>query len=501
MFILPWAAAGAAAAPAATTEFRPAYHFSPAKNWMNDPNGLVWLNGTYHMFYQYNPYGDRWGHMSWGHAQSRDLYHWQELPVALSEDDSYMIFSGSVVVDEQNSSGFGQAERAPLVALYTGSQRGAAGIQNQQVAYSNDAALTWTKFTGNPVLDLDLHAFRDPKVFWYEPAHQWIMVAVLSDAHRVTFYGSSDLKIWRHLSDFGPAGGVDGAWECPDLFVLPVINAPGEVRWILKVDVFKSATVAGSGAQYFVGTFDGRAFTTEPEETAQPVDYGKDFYAAASWSHLPASAGRHVWIGWMSNHEYAQEVPTAPWRGAMSVPREVSLRRSPTGYELLQAPAAELHGLRRRHRRRVSLDLNSRRESTSLVAALSPAAEIVATLEPRDAREFGLQVRVGVHEKTLIGYDVKSQRLFVDRSNSGRSDFSPGFAQRQWAPLALSHALRLHVLLDRSSVEVFAGDGQRVLTEQIFPAAGSLGLRAYARQGTAVLRKLDVWDLTATVGE
>jgi fructan beta-fructosidase len=185
----------------------------------------------------------------------------------------------------------------------------------------------------------------------------------------------------------------------------------------------------------------------------------------------------------------------------MSVPREVSLRRSPTGYELLQAPAAELHGLRRLHRRRVNLALNSQRESTSLVAALSPAAEIVATLEPRDAGEFGLQVRVGSHEKTLIGYDVKSQRLFVDRSNSGRSDFSPGFARRQWAPLALSGALRLHVLLDRSSVEVFAGDGQRVLTEQIFPAAASLGLRAYARHGAAVLRNLDVWALTAPVGE
>ena len=483
-----------------TDAYRPAYHFTPARNWINDPNGLVYLDAEYHLFYQYNPFGDRWGHMSWGHAISRDLVHWQELPVAIPEDQDYMIFSGSIVVDERNTSGFGKDGGAPLVAVYTGYQRSAAKIQNQQLAYSNDKGRTWTKYAGNPVLDLGLTEFRDPKVFWYAPSSEWIMAAVLSDLRKVTFYGSKDLKAWHHLGDFGPAGAVDGAWECPDLFAVPVTNSPADTRWVLKVDVFKSTKAGGSGAQYFVGIFDGQTFIEEPGGTAQPVDYGKDFYAAASWSNIPASDGRHLWIGWMNNHAYAQDTPTAPWRGAMSVPRVVSLRRTGTGYEILQSPVEELARLRSHHLRLANVPLMGRHRTDSASTAIASkpenSQELLTTLCAGDAQEFGLKLRVGPHEQTVISYNIESQRLFIDRTHSGRIDFSDEFAGRQSAPVALTDGcISLHVLLDRSSVEVFAGNGERVLTEQIFPAATSTGLRAYAKGGTAVVRSLDLWDL------
>jgi fructan beta-fructosidase len=472
---------------------RPSYHFAPVRNWMNDPNGLVFADGEYHLFYQYNPLGDRWGHMSWGHAVSGDLLRWHEMPVAIGEDDRYMIFSGSVVVDDADSSGFGIDGKPPLVAMYTGDRRAIPEIQNQQLAFSNDHGMTWTKYSNNPVIDLGLRAFRDPKVFWYEAKREWVMAAALSDRHQVTFYASTDLRQWHHVGDFGPAGAVNGAWECPDLFPLPVTNVPGEVRWALKVDVFKGGV--GSGAQYFVGDFDGRTFTADPAGAARPVDYGKDFYAAASWSHIPSTDGRHLWIAWMNNHEYAQDTPTSPWRGMMSVPRAVSLRRGGDGYALAQRPVAELARwrMRPRHYRNIALQQDS---ETTVEKSVSASSDIVATLLAGDAAEMGLEVRVGGHERTVIGYDVKRHQLSVDRSRSGRIDFNSRFASRQTAPMPLSGRLTLRILLDSTSIEVFALNGERVLSEQIFPAASSLGLRAYARGGTASVSSLDVWDLS-----
>ena len=480
----------------ATEAFRPQYHFSPRRNWLNDPNGLVYFAGEYHLFYQYNPFGDRWGHMSWGHAVGTDLVHWQELPVAIAEDPDYMIFSGSVVVDADNSSGFGVPGRTPLVAIYTGSQRGSARIQNQQLAYSLDRGRTWTKYPANPVLDLGLREFRDPKVFWHAATHEWIMVAVLSDRKQVTFFSSPDLRQWRHVGDFGPAGAIDGNWECPDLFELPVMGAHGGSRWVLKVDVFKSAA-AGSGAQYFVGHFDGRSFIAEPDDAGHVVDYGRDFYAAASWAHLPADDGRHVWIGWMNNHEYAKDIPTAPWRGVMSVPRSVSLRERAGAFSLVQAPVAELRQLRTHHWRLPAVRL-AEPVPTTIAPRLDRAAEILATLRPGDAREAGLLLRVGGRERTVVGYDVAKQRLFIDRTQSGAVGFNDRFPGRHSAPLTMQDGrIKLHILLDHSSLEVFANDGELVMTEQIFPASGSLGLRAYAQGGTATLDSLELWDLQA----
>lgn len=477
--------------------YRPQYHFSPATNWINDPNGLVYLDGEYHLFFQYNPRGDKWGHMSWGHAVSADLVHWRELPVAIPEDDRYMIFSGSIVVDSRNSSGFGSPASPPLVAIYTGAEHAAGGLQSQQLAYSLDRGRSWTKYAGNPVLDLGSNNFRDPKVFWYAPGNTWIMAAVLSDRHQVALFSSVDLKRWTHLSEFGPAGAVDGAWECPDLFALRVNGDAADLRWVLKVDVYRSTIAAGSGAQYFIGRFDGTEFHADTE--ARWLDYGMDFYAAASWAHLPDAESRHVWIAWMNSHHYAQEIPTAPWRGAMTLPREVSLRSESGALDLLQAPAAALAGLRGRHRHLGKLHLSDEPRRVAKPADDGKRVEILAQFVPQSAQEFGLKVFVGAVEETLVGYDVSSGTLFVDRSRSGKIP-APIFAERRAAPLTPSRGLiKLHIFLDHSSVEIFANDGERVITEQIFASAGSDGIELYAKGGSALLQSLDLWEMHSAV--
>lgn len=267
------AALGVAPASADTPQHRPAYHFSPAKNWMNDPNGLVFHKGVYHLFFQYNPLGDRWGNMSWGHATSRDLVHWEEQPVAIPFDANEGVFSGSVVVDTTNSSGLGTAENPPLVAMYTSAYTQASGrdgIQAQSLAYSTDDGQTWTKYSGNPVIDIGSREFRDPKVFWYEPAKEWRMVAVIANEHKVLIWRSADLKAWTRLSEFGPRDAVGGVWECPDLFPLAVDGDPANTKWVMLVSLNPGGIAGGSGTQYFVGDFDGTTFTADGPATYEP---------------------------------------------------------------------------------------------------------------------------------------------------------------------------------------------------------------------------------------
>ncbi|MFE9450756.1 GH32 C-terminal domain-containing protein [Streptomyces sp. NPDC006739] len=246
--------------------YRPQFHFTPDRNWMNDPNGLIWYKGRYHLFFQYNPSGNTWGNMSWGHAVSTDLVHWKQLPVAIPQDDEEMVFSGSVVLDRNNTSGFGTKADPALVAVYTSLVK-STGVQRQSLAYSTDGGTTWTKYSGNPVLDLGSANFRDPKVFWYAPTHSWLMAVALSDQHRISFYRSTDLRHWSHLSDFGPAGATGGVWECPDLFPLPVDGDAKKTKWVLAVNLNPGAVAGGSGAQYFVGDFDGTKFTADDSGT------------------------------------------------------------------------------------------------------------------------------------------------------------------------------------------------------------------------------------------
>lgn len=491
--------------------WRPQYHFTPATNWMNDPNGMVFYEGEYHLFYQYNPFGDKWGHMSWGHAVSRDLTQWEHLPVALYEEDGVMIFSGSAVVDWQNTSGFGRDGRPPLVAIYTGHYT-AKPLQNQQIAFSNDRGRTWTKYAGNPVLDIGEKDFRDPKVFWHAPTRRWVMVVSWPTHRKVRFYASPNLKDWTHLSDFGPAGSVRGIWECPDLFPLRVEGRPGGEKWVLIVNIGSGAPAGGSGCQYFIGEFDGRDFTPDSSaptlappagkdsEAALWADWGRDFYAAVSWSDIPKRDGRRLWLGWMSNWEYANDVPTSPWRSAMSVARELRLRSTPDGLRLVQYPVRELERLRGKRERLGQTSIAKANAWLSQRQTDNPLLELRTEVETGSRPEpFELLLHTGPKEVTALRYDPAQSQLALDRSRSGRVDFHPKFKDPQVAPLAPTGGrIALHILLDTSSVEVFANHGEIVLTSLILPEAGPRRFEFRSPSPTLRLHHLELHELNST---
>lgn len=482
-------------------KWRPQFHFTPVDTWMNDPNGMVFYDGEYHLFYQNNPFGNRWGHMSWGHAVSRDLVHWEHLPLALAEEDGVMIFSGSAVVDWKNTSGFGKGGQPPLVAIYTGHYT-AKPLQNQHLAYSNDRGRTWTKFAGNPVLDLKMADFRDPKVRWHEPTSRWVMTVALPKEAKVHFYASPDLKQWSYAGEFGGAGATNGLWECPDLFPLAVEG--GGEKWALIVNINPGGPAGGSGCQYFVGDFDGKRFVADPAthaQTAVPLwaDWGRDFYAAVSWSDIPKSDGRRLWLGWMSNWDYANDVPTLPWRSAMTVPRELALRPTPQGFRLIQRPMSQLTRLRDGggSRRRASVaEANAwlaRRSVSSGLAELELRLDNV----PRSGA-LALVCRHGRTGETRIEADFAAGTLRLDRTRSGRSDFSASFAGVHTAPLRISEGrLNLRILFDTSSVEVFAQGGESVLTELVLPDSPELKLSLTATGDVGSLRvnSLSLWPL------
>jgi fructan beta-fructosidase len=806
--------------------YRPQFHYTPARNWMNDPNGMVYYKGEYHLFYQYNPSGTTWGNISWGHAVSRDLVHWQELGVAIPHDDEEFVFSGSAVVDKENTSGFGTRQNPPLVAIYTSASK-VCCRQAQALAYSLDHGRTWTKYAGNPVLDIGSGEFRDPKVFWYAPDQRWIMVVALSVERKVSIYASENLKDWEHLSNFGPANAVGGVWEVPDLFELPVNGNPRNKKWVMVVNINPGGIAGGSGAQYFVGDFDGTTFhadnivgdytppagdvyedfeqsdyggwsttgtafgsgpapgslpgqlpvtgflgsrlvnsfdggdtatgtltsptfrisrgyinllvgggshahqpgtvdtppppgtvfadfeggsygegwtatgtfagTTPPAGTIgdqQPVsgyegehlvntfidhdngtgtitspeftiasnyinllvgggshpypgdpgnpptsvnlvvdgqvvhtatgqdseqlnwvnwdvsarngqtahiqivdqntggwghiladhimfadqparprsyetavnllvdgevvrsasgqdseqldwaawnvndligkdaqiqivdrnsgawghiladhvmfaddpaqsilqrsswlDYGKDYYAAISWNNVPGD--KRIMIGWMNNWQYAGVIPTSPWRSAMSVPRQVALRTIDGRVQVVQEPIHQLHQLRRGPAYRMHNTVIP--EGTQELrgrGAHGKALEIIADFDVRTAQKFGLKVRTGEGEETVIGYDVDTAELYVDRTRSGNVGFNRNFPGVQRAPLtARNGEVHLRILVDWSSVEVFADHGQIVITDQIFPSGTSDGVKLFAEGGNVKLTSLKIWQL------
>jgi len=464
---------------------RPRYHFTPPQNFMNDPNGLVFFDGEYHLFYQYNPFGNIWGHMSWGHAISRDLIHWEHLPVALYEADGVMIFSGSAVVDWKNTSGFGMHGEPPLIAIYTGHST----QQTQNIAYSTDHGQTWTKYAGNPVIDIGSAHFRDPKVIWHAPTEKWIMVTVLANQQKILFFGSTDLKHWTRLSDFGPAGIVDNEWECPDLIPMQVEEQPDLQKWILKVDVNHSIL-----GQYFIGHFDGTRFINDhPDNQVLRVDYGKDFYASQSWSDAPN--GRHIWIGWMNNWDYANVIPTSPWRGLFSVLRELSLRQFPEGLRLMQQPIEELKQLRQLIYQFRDADVATVNHQLATLN-LDMAQEIMIEVVLGTALEFGIKTCNGENEAIRIGYDTQSQEMFVDRNCAGDNAFSEKFGGRHRAPLTPEqNKISLHIFVDSCTVEVFGNNGQSVITDLVFTSLQSFRLELYALDGYVHLSNLAIWNL------
>lgn len=470
---------------------RPQYHFSPPANWMNDPNGLVYYRGEYHLFYQHHPGSSVWGPMHWGHAVSADLINWQHLPVALYPDGIGTIFSGCALIDWKNTAGFGEEA---MVAVFTHDRENHS--QSQSLAYSNDRGRTWVKYPGNPVLlpPDGLSDFRDPKVFWYAenvPGH-WVMV--LAARYAIRFYTSHDLIHWEPSGVFGEEHGCHaGVWETPDLFPLS-IDGSLETRWVLTAGVGNGGPGGKSGMQYFIGSFDGQTFTSEnPESSVLWLDLGADYYAAQSWSEEPT--GRRLMIGWQSNWQYARVVPTTTWRGICSLPREVSLKRTENGIRIFQLPVSEVVTLREKHLHWQNLTVTP---GTNLLQSIDgDALEIVAEFQPgTQGTCFGFRVRVGEHEQTTIGYDTSQQKMFVDRSNSGESGFDKGFARVHNATmLPMDGVIRLRIFLDRSSLEVFGNEGEVAVADMIFPKAQSRSMELFSQGGETILNELDVYEL------
>ncbi len=489
--------------PARREPWRPQWHFSARRHWINDPNGLIHFDGEYHLFFQHNPFSNEWGHMSWGHAVSTDLVNWQELPVAIPEDKRVSIYSGSVVLDRDDTSGFAKDGVVPLVAIYTGCLRRNEGGQAQEVAFSHDRGRSWTPFAGNPVLDLGLRDFRDPKVFWHAETRRWVMVVVLPDERCARFYASPDLKAWTWLSDFVAPFEGQGIWECPDLVPLPTPDG-GRV-WLFKVDVFAGHPSGDAGARIFFGHFDGTCFAAEPEDQPRWADWGADFYAALSWADTPTMDGhpRALWLAWQNCHRVAKHLPTEPFRGAMSVPRELSLRRKGDRWALLQQPVRELKSLRGAPATQSSITVGGLPvDLLTLLPTQGDARLLDIEVTVSDLSPDGvvcLLLRQGPGRALRVGVDAARGSVFVDRSQAGYAP--PGdvlWPQRRHAPAVWRPGapLQLRVLLDWASVEVFVGEGEATLSEQFLPDDAHQGLALVAERGSGRC-DLVVWPLQA----
>jgi sucrose-6-phosphate hydrolase SacC (GH32 family) len=627
--------------------YRPAYHYTPAYNWMSDPNGLVFYNGKYHIFYQYNPYGINWGNMSWGHAVSTNLLNWEEQPVAIPAQNGMQIFSGSMVVDWNNTSGFGKDGKPAMVAIYTGVNN-TTNIQDQRLAYSNDEGITWTNFEMNPVLSLGNKNFRDPKVFWHKETEKWIMVVSLGDYRRLRIYNSPNLKTWNLLQDFMPFGNQSGFWECPDLFELPVNDDATDKKWVLMHSV-------GTHSQYFIGDFDGEKFSWEnkmPEgiliddfenetydswvaegdafglftatgsrqgqqyisgflgkkiansfvvnnadkgklisspftiqkknigfllsggnypdgtyikliingqvvrkstglnenfmrwrnwdvsewfgqtahieivdsvnsgwghisvdhiiqtdnevatENYGSIDFGKDFYAAQSFSDIPGTDGRRIWLAWMSNWNYSAMVPTNPWKGTMTIPREVKIVKVENQLKLVQVPVKELMSLRKNELKFTNASLshinNAFQISVSNILA-SPAYkqfELKAKIAVTNQKGFSIRFKKHGIQFTEFIFDFINKEIRFNRGRSGVLSHDNYFRNMQSAPLITKNGyFDFHLFVDNSSAELFSGDGQVVMTNQIFPDSISNKIELIALEEDIVFEKFQIWKL------
>jgi fructan beta-fructosidase len=510
------AAAGVATAAAAATAvaagealyqepFRPQFHFSPPTQWMNDPNGMVYDHGEFHLFYQYNPDSNKWGPMHWGHAVSRDLLHWEHLPIALYPDRLGTIFSGSAVVDATNTTGFGTRAQPALVAMYTyhdhlGESLGHTGYQSQGIAFSLDHGRSWRKYSGNPVLtNPAARDFRDPKLFWHAPTRRWI--ATLAAGDHVAIYSSRDLKRWRHESDFGrDQGAHGGVWECPDLLAMRV-DGTTRSRYVLLVSIGKGGPNGGSATQYFVGDFDGHSFAADapgadlPATVPRWLDYGTDDYAGSTWSGGAPGDPRQLFIGWMSNWQYATAVPTQRWRSAMTLPRELRLVDDGRGLELRSRPIAELAALRRTAAVIGPRIIATPLDLTRAAKTHSGLLELDLELDTAGGSGGELQFANERGERTLFRINQAARRFELDRSASGAVEFSPAFGAVQSAPWPGSgQRVRLHVYLDQSSIEVFINDGETVFTALVFPGTpyDSVVLRG---SGSLALNAATVYEL------
>lgn len=483
---------------------RPQFHFSPPAKWMNDPNGLVYYDGEYHLFYQHYPDSTIWGPMHWGHAVSKDLVHWEHLPIALYPDPQGFIFSGSAVIDWNNSSGLGKDNVPPMIAIFTyhnmeSEKAGNIDYQTQALAYSYDKGRSWTKYESNPIIpNLGLRDFRDPKVTWYgdTPYERWIMSLAAGD--HISFYSSPNLRDWNFRSDFGKTEGAHGGvWECPDLFQLPV-EGSDQSKWVLLVSINPGGPNGGSATQYFIGDFEAGRFKSDYQDTLW-IDYGRDNYAGVTWSDIPATNGRRIFIGWMSNWQYAQEVPTDAWRSAMTLPRTLSLRQTPSGLRLCSNPVRELEMLRNKNAALPQQAVEGVFDLTAKTAIAPQQMEAILEVELPEgsAADFGLELSNVKGESYRIGYNATQKQYYSDRTKAGDAAFSTLFADKvtlapRWAA---GNTLKLHLFFDVASAELFADDGVTALTDIFFPSVPFSQIKFYSEAGKAVLKKAVFYEI------
>ena len=473
-------------------KYRPAYHHTPLYGWMNDPNGMFYKDGKWHLYYQHNPYGSKWQNMTWGHSVSTDLVSWEHLPLAIEPDGLGAIFSGSCAIDRENTAGYGENA---VVAMYTS----AAKSQIQSLAGSKDGGLTFEKYSGNPVLPLESEA-RDPNMFWNPETKEWTLILAHALDHEMLIFTSPDLKTWTLQSAFGKGlGAQEGVWECPDLFEL---NVPGskKSKWALICNINPGGPFGGSAAQYFIGDFDGKTFRADTDRNGNVptkwMDYGKDHYATVSWSDAPDN--RRVVIGWMSNWEYAAEVPTNQFRSANTLPRELKLFKGTDGdLYLASAPASELLGLRGTaiaESGKASLgktDLNF-----TIPADTEGLFEITASFDAGKKSKVELTLSNKVGEKVIMTYDAATRTMAFDRTGAGLSDFSQSFTAVKVAPTRENNGkIELRIFVDRSSIELFGNDGQFVMTNLVFPTSPYLNLSIAAPEGSARLNNLKIYGI------
>ena len=472
-------------------KFRPTYHFSPLYGWMNDPNGMVYKDGEYHLFYQHNPYGSKWGNMHWGHAISKDLINWEHRPDAITPDALGTIFSGSAVVDTDNTAGFGAGA---IVAIYTQN----SDRQVQSIAYSTDNGRSFTKYENNPVLTSDARDFRDPKVFWHKETQRWIML--LAVGQEMQIFSSSNLKDWAFESSFGEGQGAHGGvWECPDLFELPV-DGTNEKKWVLLCNLNPGGPFGGSATQYFVGSFNGKEFVNESPSKTKWMDWGKDHYATVTWSDAPDN--RRIAIAWMSNWQYANDVPTSQYRSPNSVPRDLSLFTVDGETYLQSAPSPELLALRDASKKR-SFKVNGTRTIKEMIPGNDGAYEIELTIENQRADVIGFRLYNDKGEEVDMQYDMKEKKFSMDRRKSGEVSFNENFPMLTWTAIEQGRneeqdgkeALKLRLFVDKSSVEAFGDGGRFVMTNQVFPSEPYNHIDFYSKGGAYKVDSFVVYKL------
>jgi len=485
-------------------KYRPQVHFTPAEHWMNDPNGMVYLDGEYHLFYQHNPEKSEWGPMHWGHAISKDLVHWTHMPIALYPDSLGYIFSGSAVYDKFNTSGLGTDENPPLIAFFTYHDMKAEKeeryheIETQAIAYSLDKGRNWTKYDNNPVIkNPGIRDFRDPKVFWHEDSQKWIMS--IASGKVIKFYTSANCIEWRYSGEFGEGmGSHDGVWECPDLFPLEV-NGTNEIKWVLIVNINPGGPAEGSGTQYFVGDFDGNKFSSEQELTLW-MDYGKDNYAGVTWSNAPDN--RRILVGWMNNWQYAGEKPTFKWSGATTFPRELGLIKRSARYLLTSTPVKEIRNLYGDNYVLTDIEVIHEKEIFKNITFDKTPTELLLTFNVRDDSRidfpgrYGIRIKNQTGESYAIGYDNVDKFFYIDRTNATSEVISDYFPSKQIIPYIINgDQITWRIILDTSSVELFTAEGLIVVTNVVYPSEPFDKIEVFAENGKISLKEVEIIEL------